>query len=151
MGGLIGAAVAPVWDARRGPRTQEQEDYEDVHPDAGRQTESPRGGGPSAVRCFWVTLLALVLLGFVVGPLMGVGNRQLPTDLVLTGVVILMGLPALQLVAAFVTAVVLAVSGGADRAFQFRRLGRITLGAFLGTIAGILAMVVLVVAFRSIR
>lgn len=151
MGGLIGAAVAPVWDARRGPRTQEQEDYEDVRPDAERQTESPRSDrGPSAVRSFWVTLLALVFLAFVVGLLMG-GNGDLPTNFLLTAVVILMGLPALQLVAAVVTAVVLAVSGGADRAFQYRRLGRITLGAFLGTVAGILVMVLMGVALSLIR
>jgi len=153
VGGLIGAAVAPAWTTR-GPRTQEQDDYEDFQPGSGPHAESPRegaDGGPSAVRSFWVTLLVLVLLGFLVGPLMGGGNGQLPTNLVLTAVVILMVLPALQLVAAAVAAVFVAVSGGADRGVQLRRLGRIALGVFLGTMAGMLAMVILYFALSRIR
>jgi hypothetical protein len=133
--------MAPVVGARRrdGPRTQEEEDYADF-PEA-----DGRGHGPSAVRIFWLSVLILGSMVMAGGGLIALANG--PGDfaggLLGAGFVIIMLLPALLLLAALVTAVVLGVSTRPDKAREFGQLGRIAAGVLIGTLIGTAPMLCL--------
>lgn len=139
LGALIGAAVAPAVGARRrdGPRTQEEEDYADFAEARGR------GHGPSAVRIYWLSVLILGSLVMAGGGVMALANGRgdLTGGLLGAVFVIIMLLPALLLLAALVTAVVLGVSTRPDKAREFGQLGRIAVGVFIGALAGTAPMV----------
>jgi hypothetical protein len=90
------------------------------------------------VSLFWWTLLVLVICGMVLGFI-----KEGPNGLVFGLIIIVMVLPGLQLGAAIVAALILAVSTRPDKSFQLRQISKIVLGVVLGTIAGILAMVAL--------
>jgi len=93
--------------------------------------------GPSAVGIFWWALLALVVVGMLLTVL---GSRG-SDGLVIGVIILLLVLPGLQLGAAFLTALVLALSPRPDKGYQFRQLGKIVLGSVVGAVAGILVMV----------
>ena len=144
LGALIGATVGGSWRARREPATQEEEDYADF-PAAGG-----RAAGPSAVRVYWSSVLVLGSLTFLVGGVWAAADRgqldAVPTGIIGAGFVLLMLLPGLLLLAGLVAALVLGLSRRPDRPDQLIQLGRITLGALIGTVAGILPMACLLVA-----
>lgn len=142
VGALVGAAVAPVMRDRQRPRTQEEEDYADA-PDAGRP-----GGGPFAVRVFWLSTLILGVLVLAGGGVLAITNQ--PGDFVngvlVAGFAIIMLLPALLLVAAAVAAVVIGLSGQPDKARELGQLGRITAGSLIGALVGTVPMACLLFA-----
>jgi hypothetical protein len=97
----------------------------------------------SAVKVFWWTVLGLVIAGLVLSVAY---HRE---GLVVGGIIILLVLPAIQLGAALITAVVLlALVPGVNQGYQFRQLGKIVLGLFVGTILGSLVMWGLFVVLR---
>jgi hypothetical protein len=151
VGGIIGAAVAPALGGGRERRSYlplthywDEEDYEPVPlTQRGRPGRAP--SLPSAVKLFWWTLL--LLMGVV--PLLVLGwtsrgsgfTHQLPSAIYIGVIIILFVLPGLQLGAALVTALILAVSPRPDKGYQFRQLGKIVLGVVVGTLLGVLVMV----------
>lgn len=163
LGGLIGAAVAPAWGGRRRYRDQEEQDYDDFRSSANarysfdrdEEVEVQSRRGPSAVLTFWLSLVALVVLGLIIGPLWGITQNGGPNGgqngFFIAVFLIVMGLPLLQLAAAAVSAIILASFNGMNRGNEFRRLGKISLGAIVGTVAGLLIMVVLGVALFALR
>jgi hypothetical protein len=107
--------------------------------------------GVSAVKMYWfITLFCLfsaVLACLVIAAPMNPRGSLFPP--ILGGLVILvLVFPAIQLVSAIITAIWLALSRRSDRSFQLAQLGKITVGLFLGTVVGILAMVGIVVLLR---
>jgi hypothetical protein len=94
--------------------------------------------GPSAVSLFWWTLLVLVTGGMVFGMLTDGG-----AGIAVAGIIVLLVFPGLQLGAAVLTAVFLAVSRRPDRGYQLRQLGKIVKGVLVGTALGILVMVII--------
>jgi len=141
VGAVIGAAVAPAFgqQRRRGPRDQEEADYGDF---AGPVT-GDSSGRMSAVGLFWLS--NLILAGLVVvgcgayAAVDGAGNNagsNFPLGMLAGGFGIVMLLPVHLLIAALVTLVILAVQNRPDKTYQFGRLGRITLGLVIGTLAG---------------
>jgi hypothetical protein len=59
----------------------------------------------------------------------------------MAAIILALCLPAVQLGSAFVTGLILLLSSRADKYYQLRQLGKITLGIVLGTGVGIVAMV----------
>jgi hypothetical protein len=112
-----------------------------------RSLEGNRGvtlpaSGPSAVSLFWWTLLILVICGIMLGFI-----KEGPNGLVFGLIIIVMVLPGLQLGAAIVAALIMAVSNRPDKSYQLRQIGKIVLGVMVGAGAGILALVVLFFLF----
>lgn len=157
VGSVVGAIVTPlVWRGRRPgfAHTQEEEDYGDLSawadlPDfPGRR----RAGSvwSSAVAVFWLSSLALVLAALALTAAGALDNPNQAAGLqVAIGLVLLaLGFPALQLIAAIVTAFVLGVSSRTDKGYQFGQLGKITLGVVIGTVLGLAVMAGVVVVAR---
>jgi hypothetical protein len=117
---------------RRGPQTQEEQDYADFPEQGGR------GHGASAVRIFWLSVLILGSLVLTGGGVIAVANGpgDIAGGLLAAGFIIVMLLPLLLLLAALVTSFVLAVSPRPDKAREFGQLGRIAAGALIGTLVG---------------
>jgi hypothetical protein len=146
VGAVIGAAIAPIYGRRPAKPTQEEEDYADFP----RALAGGSENRMSAVSLFWLSNLALAGL-FVVGSgiIAGVnGNADFAANLFMAGLGLVMLLPALLLVAAAVAGFILAVSSRPDKMYQIGRLGRITLGTVIGTVAGTLPMVCLFYAIK---
>ncbi|HEY7426413.1 MAG TPA: hypothetical protein VH682_19425 [Gemmataceae bacterium] len=100
------------------------------------------GRGLSAVSLFWWISLILgfgVVLWFSVSASRG--------GLLLGAFILVIFLPAVQLGAALLTAIILAVSAGPHKSYQFQQLGKIGCGVVVGTVVGVLVMVVLGWAF----
>jgi len=90
--------------------------------------------GPSGVKIFWWTLLVLVVGGLLLSVLSG---RE---GLIVGGIIIALILPILQLGAAMVAVVVVAVAGGSTRRYQLWQLAKLVLGVVVGSGLGILIM-----------
>jgi hypothetical protein len=101
--------------------------------------------GISAVQVFWLLSLALTVLGAFIG-IAQEGGSGFIVGLVILALVF----PAVQLVSAILVALWLSVSARQDKWFQLRQVGKITLGLFLGTVAGILAMIVIGVLWSQL-
>lgn len=86
---------------------------------------------------YWLLVVALVAVTAVITFLTNGATN--PSLLVLGGVVGVMILPALQLVASVLTAVLVLIFYP-ERSRPLRRVGRITLWSFVGTMVGTLAM-----------
>ncbi len=100
--------------------------------------------GVSAVKVFWILSLAAALLGAVLGASFGEPREGLVIGLVLLA----LAFPAVQLGIVIVLLIWLAISSRPDRSFQFWQVGKITLGLFVGTAAGIMTMVAIGVMMR---
>jgi hypothetical protein len=177
IGGIIGAAVAPLMGGRTHPGPylpppHYRDDHEGLRPWSPPPREAvtaeeplapapprvplgPAGGpprvalpgsDPSAVSLFWWVLLALVLLGCLLGSFHGA-----PQGPLIAGVIILLVLPGLQLGAGVVTLLILAVSPRQDKAYQLWQLGKIFLGVIVGAGAGLLIMLGLFVLLAHSR
>ncbi len=100
--------------------------------------------GSSAVKLFWLSLLALIALGW---PLLLAWNYgpyfTSSALLVFSGFILLLWLPGFQVGACLVTWLILAVSTRPDKRSQLRQLGKILLGVVIGTIVGLLLMFLL--------
>lgn len=159
VGSLVGAAVTPLLWRGRGPgysRTQEEEDYGDPSGWAGDLPDDPgrRSAGSvlsSAVAVFWLSSLALVLAALALAGVKAIDDgNQAGLDIVVGLVLLALGFPALQLIAAVVTAIVLGVSSRTDKGYQFKQLGKIALGVLAGTILGLAIMAGVVVVARLV-
>jgi MFS family permease len=170
IGGLIGAAVAPAlgdryqsdslslltedgdegqFDAPAPPTSVTNSEAVTSTPPAPLTTQAPPEGSStesvrasalivrrhSAVRLFWWTLTVLAVFSFVCCLLTGT------TDIVAGLFLILIGLPAIQLAAIVVTAVILTVWRRPDKEDQFELLGKLTFGWFVGTLFGAIGTV----------
>ena len=147
LGSLVGSAVAPA--IGRGAALSSltaMAYYEDA--ETGEQFSLVKKPGFSAVTIFWWILCLLTLLGFLIGIFVE-GNRT--DNIVITGIVILIFFPALQLASAFITIIVFAIWPRYDKRYQFMQLGKITAGIFVGTILGTLAMVAVAAAFGVLK
>jgi hypothetical protein len=92
--------------------------------------------GVSAVSVFWLLTLAAAVLGVLLGCIEG--SNGFIVDVVIE----LLVFPVVQLVLAIIVGIGFACTSRPDKWFQLKQLGKLTLGLFLGTVAGILAMVV---------
>lgn len=151
VGGLVGAAVAPAVGrsrARDRRRNQEEDDYGEAAWNIPERRDRTTRDGLSAVAVYWLSLLVLTFL-FLGGA--GVMALTGDTGVILGGVVLLaLGLPVLQLVAAVPTAIYLGVSSRVDRRYEFGQLGKILAGTVLGTLLGIAVMVGIWVLLRGL-
>lgn len=132
VGGLIGSAIAPAFGKKnRMPiHYYYDEEFDVALPSAARS-------GISAVKVFWILSLIFAILGAMLGSAWGV-------DEIFIGLVILaLVYPAVQLGSAVIVLIWLALSSRDDKRYQLKQIGKITLGLFLGTLAGILTMVVI--------
>ena len=93
--------------------------------------------GVSAVKVFWLLSLAASVLGALYGFTLG------RDGFIIGLVLLLLVFPALQLVCAIIVGIGFACTSRPDKWFQLKQLGKLTLGLFLGTVAGIVAMVVI--------
>jgi hypothetical protein len=132
IGGLIGSAIAPAFG--RKDRLPLHYYYDEEY---GIELPSIARGGMSAVPVFWMlTGVFAVLVMFLSMLSSGRGES------IVVGLIILaLTFPGVQLAAAVCVAIWLGISQRHDKAYQFKQLGKITLGLVLGTVAGILAMV----------
>jgi hypothetical protein len=167
VGGIVGAVIAPklggrstAWshlsliedwdeeDFQPGPAPGAAADWEAITEKARKPSARPvvstgavsniRSAGVSAVSVFWLFTLAASILGALIAALAGGGDGFL-----FYLVIFLVYLPAVQLVCAIIVGVGFAISSRPDKRFQLKQLGKLTLGLFLGTVAGILVMVVI--------
>ena len=138
VGGIIGAAVAPAFgkNNRMPIHYYYDEDLDISVPNVAKP-------GASAVKVFWFLSLGTAILGTMLGALAG-------REGFLIGLfTFAMGFPALQLGCAVVTLIWLGLSSRPDKSFQSWQIGKIAIGLFVGTAAGILAMVVLAVLMSA--
>jgi hypothetical protein len=167
VGGIVGAVMAPklggyqstAWSHLSLIEYWEEEDYDPGAATGARvgqeaitekmptspQRPVARAGampdiartGVSAVKVFWLLTLAATILGALIGASEGGGG-------VIIGLVILMLVfPAVQLICAIIVGVGFACTSRPDKWFQLKQLGKLTLGLFVGTVAGYMAMVVI--------
>jgi hypothetical protein len=135
---LVGAAVAPTLGTGSPMPTTHPFDEK-----AGTQIPLVTRPGSSAAAIFWWLLCLLVLLGGVFGIL----NKQGAV----TVVIILLVFPLIQLASALITLVVFACWRRDDKVYQLKQLAKITAGIVLGSVVGILAMLVLAAMFGAFR
>jgi hypothetical protein len=102
--------------------------------------------GVSAVKVYWLLSLTALIVGVLISPAWaGRWSIEVP---IISLIILLLVFPAVQLVCALITLSWLALSSRPDRSFQMKQLGKMTLGLFLGTVAGILVMVGIAVVLR---
>ena len=98
----------------------------------------PAGGRIPAATLFWLVLLGLSVAVLILVAVMGGRNAGGGALLILA-----LTLPAVQLASAFVVAVVLGFSRRIDRDYQLSRVGHIAGGTMLGTVTGVLLMILI--------
>lgn len=134
VGGIIGSALAPAFGrGNRAALTYYYDEELDIQmPDIARP-------GVSSVKVFWImSLIAAVVWAFAS---VLIEHRNPMGGLMIGLVILALVYPAVQLGCAVVLLLWMACSSRQDRSYQLKQLGKITLGLFLGTIAGILFMV----------
>ncbi len=94
--------------------------------------------GPSAVSLFWRTLLLLAVAGVTFSTIK-IGSEGFAVGLWFLVLI----LPAVQLGAAILVALILAVSRRPDKRYQLLQIVRIALGVMVGAGAGLMLMVAL--------
>lgn len=128
IGSLIGATVAPKGErAPAGPAYLPADDDEPA-------------SGVSGVSVYWWCLLAVIAVAFA----FGLATGHATGGLIALGAIIVL-LPLLQLFASLLAMLILAASSQPDRSYQFGQVGRITLGAVVGGLAGLGIMILLAV------
>jgi hypothetical protein len=90
-----------------------------------------RESGPRAVNVFWGTLAVFIVL--VIAWSLASGPNGLGAGFFM----LILFLPGLQLAAAVVTGIILAVCPGTEKGYEFGQLGKIVVGLVLGTIVGV--------------
>ena len=136
IGGLIGAAAAPVFGSGGTP-TPFHYDVDDFDAELPPLTKP----GLSAIAVYWSTFLILTALGGLIALANGV-----------VGVVVLvLVLPLVQLGAVFVALVLLASSPRSVASGQLWQLGKIALGLVVGTGLGVASMFGVAVLMGGLR
>ena len=98
----------------------------------------------SSVAVFWRITWILVVLVMVL-PILFYQNAEAA---IVAGMLILIGLPAIQLASAFITFFAFVFLPGIDREFELKQVARITAGIVIGSIIGFLAMAAIPVVFQ---
>jgi hypothetical protein len=143
LGSLIGAAVAPT--ITRGAPMPITYYYDEETGDALPEISKP---GLSAVSLFWWISCFLIFCSFLYTILLEKGRVD---SMMVTGVILLLVFPLLQLASAVVTLIVFGFWPRPDRGYQLKQLGKITAGVLLGSILGIGAMVGIAVVLGAIH
>ena len=149
IGGVIGAAIAPAFGRRAYPSRYrllvEEYEYDKASSGAGHW-------GLSAVAVYWLLLLGLSVLAVALGVLYGIKEKvPMESDLLITLICLVLGLPVLQMVSSVGTALVMVVSPRTDKKEQLIQVPKMTLGMVAGTVLGILSMVGLGLLFSMIK
>ena len=132
IGGLIGSAVAPAFGRKnRMPIHYYYDEEFDVALPSVAKT------GASAVKVYWIISLVCAILGAMMGCAGG------GSGIVIGLIILALVFPAVQLGSAIIVLIWLALSSRDDKRYQLKQIGKITLGLFLGAVAGILTMVVI--------
>jgi hypothetical protein len=132
IGSIVAAAVAPgIGSGSSMPLIHYYDD------ETGIQVPSIKKPGMSSVTVFWWLTSFLVFVCFVFGILQENGTEAA----LVTGIIVALVFPGIQLVSAFITLIVYATWPRYDRAYQLGQLGKICGGVVIGSIVGILAMV----------
>lgn len=139
VGSIVCAAIAPAMG--KGNPLPLTYYYDD---EAGIQIPLVKKPGFSAVTIFWWVLCFLIFLCFAYGILVEGGHGD---SVLVTGVVVLLVFPGLQVVSAVITLIVFAVWPRYDKMYQLGQLGKLTGGVFVGAVLGILAMVGIGIGF----
>jgi hypothetical protein len=139
IGSIVGAAVAPA--IGRGERMPITYFYDEI---SGEEVPLIKKPGLSSVTVFWWLTCLLIFLGFAYGIVEG---RAQGEALLVTGIIVLLVFPGLQVVSAFFTVLIYAVWPRPDKYHQLIHLGKIVIGIFLGGVLGIIVMVVIGVGF----
>ena len=140
LGSIIGAAIAPTI-GRGAPMTLSYY-YDDETGETVPDIRRSAVGGFSAVTVFWWVLCFLIFLGFL-GTILT--NPSEGASLLITGVVILLVFPAMQLASAFFTLIIFAFWPRPDKLYQMKQLGKVTAGVVAGSLLGIAVMAVIAV------
>ena len=96
------------------------------------------GSGVTAVSLFWMILFAISVVCGIWFTSVGGGDSCGGALLILA-----MTMPAVQLASIVLVAIVLSFWTRPDRGYQFSQLGRVTLGTVVGTVAGVLLMILI--------
>ena len=142
LGSLVGAAVAPaIGSGSPMPITY----YFDE--ETGQEMPLIRKPGFSAITIFWWILCFLIFLCFAFGIVASASG----VSVMITGVLILMAFPLLQLASVIVTLIVFACWPRPDKFHQLQQLAKISLGVVLGTLVGVGAMAGIGALFGVLR
>jgi len=131
VGGLVGAAVAPVLGTAQ-PKPWRQRLVQHYYDDEDEpQRAQP---GVSGAGLYWLLLLAVTpgAAGVVF---------LLVRDVLVTGILLALGLPLLQIGASVLSFIGLALWPRPDQTLQMSQVGKITLGSVVGTVLGLVVMV----------
>ncbi len=133
MGGLIGAAMgsAPVRDPDEGYYIEDPDDPTGYRFVPGKRRATPMSAVGVYWLCFGILCSMTLFFPVLIAPFVREGVAEAEVGLV----VIIMGLPAVQLVASLVAFIVVAVIGGGRTGLL--QIGKILLGTVLGTAIGI--------------
>jgi hypothetical protein len=134
VGGVVGAALAPVLVRRARPPITQHYD-----PEVRGLVPKVSKEGVSALALFWWIFLGLCVLAFPIGAALSYGDTAV--GVMVTIVVLLLIMPALQLVSLFISLVAVALMNRPDRRYQLTQVGKAGLGLIVGTVVGILVMV----------
>ncbi len=146
IGSIVCAAVAPAIGAKsRMPLTYY---WDDVAQEEIPLTTTIKKPGLSAVTVFWWVSCFLIFVCFAIGIVSEGGRGE---SLLITGVLVLLFFPIMQLIAAVITLIVFACWPRYDKMYQLKQLGKIAGGVVLGTIVGVLAMTVIGFAIAAIN
>lgn len=138
VGGIIGAGIAPAFGRKnRMPISYYYDEEYDI------RVPSIAKPGFSAVKVFWMLTLAATVIGTLLGALASGGGGGGGGSLIVGLVILLLVFPALQLGCVVITLIWLALSSRHDKSYQLRQVGKLSVGLFAGTAAGIGAMFVL--------
>ena len=122
--------------------------YDDETGETLPSIENVRTPGFGAVTVFWWVTCFLIFLGFL-GTILT--NPSEGASLLITGVVVLLVFPAIQLASAFFTLIIFALWPRADKFYQMKQLGKITAGVVIGSLLGIAVMAGIAALFGAFR
>jgi len=142
LGSIVGAAVAPaIGSGARLPLTY----YYDE--EIGQNVPLIHKPGLSAVIFCWWLLALLTFVAFAIGIVIDASG----SSVLITGIIVLMVFPGLQLASVVLSVFVYLFWPRPDRWRQILQLAKITIGVVLGTVAGIVAMVGIWFVFSKIH
>jgi hypothetical protein len=158
IGGLVGAVISSERPTPEVPteRSGEQNQDHEISSSTADSHVSLKNGRPSVAAVFWWTTLVLIGLGLLIGALVGMQNGE--SDQIFMGMVyaffaMLMGFPAVQLLASVITLFILHLRRTEQISFEveLRQLGKIGVGWTLGSLAGFAMLFVLYLLLTSSR
>lgn len=144
VGSIVGAAVAPTMGT--GAPTTLTYYYDEETGEAVPDIRKP--GGFSAVALFWWISCLLIVLGLALPILL---DPRSPGGIAVSGIIMLMVFPAMQLASVVITLIIFAISSRSDKWHQLRQLGKVASGVVIGTILGVGGMVAIGMVFSLLK